>query len=211
MRLPWMNRSDRARWRWARSFADLAGLTALWLEGAIGSRPGYTPRYGPDPETEHLIPVLVAANWSGFLTEQSQPGLVAIEDGDLTEQRAAVCGFVTDPALLQQLLDTARTAGLLATVHGMTPGRDADGHVVTRCNGYPYTTFGGYIAYRDLRTIWPPRHIGDSAFNAVSSAWQVTLVDPQYGRDDRLWPALATAIGHELPAAASDHKAPVSA
>ncbi|MGW1620979.1 DUF6919 domain-containing protein, partial [Streptomyces sp. NPDC002172] len=35
-----MSRSDRRRWRSARTISDLGELMALWLEGTIASRPG---------------------------------------------------------------------------------------------------------------------------------------------------------------------------
>ncbi|GGZ19658.1 DUF6919 domain-containing protein [Streptomyces nitrosporeus] len=40
LRIPWMSRADRRRWRSARTVADLGELMALWLEGEIASRPG---------------------------------------------------------------------------------------------------------------------------------------------------------------------------
>lgn len=39
---------DLTAWRQARSLPELGELTALWLEGAITSQPGYAPGYGPD-------------------------------------------------------------------------------------------------------------------------------------------------------------------
>ncbi|MEU7378150.1 DUF6919 domain-containing protein [Streptomyces albidoflavus] len=55
-----MSRADSRRWHAARTVADLGTLTALWLEGGFGSRPGYEPHWGPDEETTTLIPTLAA-------------------------------------------------------------------------------------------------------------------------------------------------------
>jgi len=101
LRLPWMSRSDRRRWRSARTVSDLGELMALWLEGKIASRPGYQPRYGPEDETAHLVPTLAALCRAGYVTTQSQPGLVGTgTDGLWWEQRAAVELVVTDPRLV---------------------------------------------------------------------------------------------------------------
>lgn len=91
IRLPWMPRTDRARWRAARSIADLGHLTALWLEGEVASHPSCaTPNFGPDEETAHLVPVLAAANRAGYLTDNSQPGFIERgSDGDLLQRLLA--------------------------------------------------------------------------------------------------------------------------
>ncbi|WP_069874514.1 ATP-binding protein [Streptomyces malaysiensis] len=194
IRLPWMSRADRARWRSARSLADLGQLVAAWLEGDIASQPGYAPNYGPDPETAHLIDILAAVNRAGYVTDCSQPGLV----DEHWEQRAGVTGLVKNPVLLRNLVDAAEEAGLLISLHDEAlPGEHPDGFTVTRVDGEPYTGFGAHISYRDLQTIWPQHIIGTDSFSEVITAWQVTIVDPEYGRDNRLWAALARAIGHQ--------------
>ncbi|MDQ3275031.1 MAG: hypothetical protein M3Q39_08390 [Actinomycetota bacterium] len=99
-----MSRADADAWYRARSLADLGELTARWLEGGIGSRPGYQPRCGPDVETRRLIPTLAALNRGGYLTNSSQPGEAPTVgyDGRLWSQRAAVSGF-TDRATLDRI------------------------------------------------------------------------------------------------------------
>ncbi len=64
---PGIRYQDRQAWAAARDLADADRLTALWLEGAIWSRPAYAPNFGPDPETEPLIATLAAANRAGYL------------------------------------------------------------------------------------------------------------------------------------------------
>jgi hypothetical protein len=187
-----MSRSDRRRWVAARAVADLGSLMALWLEGEIRSQPGYQPRCGPDEETAGLVPTLAAANRAGFLTTCSQPGHGPRPgfDGATWAQRAAVQGHVADPAALSRLLPAAGQAGLLVSVPGLVPGPWGDGVTVTTRDDGPYTSFGGHLTRRDLRVMWPT--VGRDAFAAVERAWQVTLVDPEYGRDDVLWPVLDT-------------------
>ncbi len=87
-----MSKADRGAWQAARTLADLGELTARWLEGSIGSEPGYCGR--PAEETEDLVPVLAKLNRAGFVTSGSQPGLIEPgARGTLAEQRAAVDGF----------------------------------------------------------------------------------------------------------------------
>jgi len=77
LRLPWMRRSDRRRWKAAGSLADLGELMALWLEGKVASWPGYAPNYGPDDETKDLVPTLAACNRAGYVTVGSATSLAA--------------------------------------------------------------------------------------------------------------------------------------
>lgn len=58
-------------------------------------------------------------------------------------------------------------------------------------DGEPYTQFGAHMDHQVLETIWPPDQIGPGAHEAVLNSWQLTVIDPQYGRDDVLWPLLA--------------------
>lgn len=192
MRLPWMSRSDRRRWRSASTLAELGELMALWLEGEIESQPGYQPRYGPDDETQELIPVLAAACRAGYVTTQSQPGAREIGwDGAFWTQRAAVDGFVRDPQLLRRLVDAAEEAGLDIVIRdqldkpgeGAVPATTRDGEVVT--------AFGGALSARDLRLIWDG--CSSEALDDVFTATQVTLIDPDFGPSSRLWTVLERA------------------
>ncbi|MEV6726882.1 hypothetical protein AB0M94_38930 [Streptomyces xanthochromogenes] len=141
-----MSRADRNRWASARTVADVGELMALWLEGWIGSRPGYTARYGPGQETTHLVPVLAAMCRSGWITTQSQPGSAGTgKDGRRWEQRAAVEVAVTDPSLLRRLTRAAHGAGMLVRL------ADTDQPVVvTTRAGEPITAFGGRMGRADL-------------------------------------------------------------
>ncbi len=118
---PRMSRGDRRRWRATRSLADVAALTALWLEGAVASQPNYQPNYGPDEETVPLVPMLAAWNRAGFLTDGSQPG--DLEEcavlGTLGRQRAAVDGFI-DRYTGSRIMAAAIEAGLWVVVDGVT-------------------------------------------------------------------------------------------
>jgi len=194
MKLPWMKFSERKLWRSAATVQDLADLMARWLEGDIGSQPGYQPRHGPEPETTDLIETLAACNRSGYLTISSQPGLIT----EHVQQRAAVEGFTADPQMLRRLTLIAHSYGLQTALH-MTwaPDIPAKGYIVTTVDGEPFTDFGRHLQISDLGTIW--RGCRRTAINAVAAAYQVTLVDIEYGRTDRLLAVLDEAAGLSGP------------
>jgi predicted kinase len=194
LRLPGMSRTDRARWRAARSIADLAELTALWLECRIASHPGVMPNCGPDEETSDLVPILALANRAGYLTDNSQPGSADTGfDGRWWAQRAAVTGWVRrDRAgidLVHRILAPARAAGLIVRADS-----HRHGFPVTSVDGHEYTTFGALLSNRDLRTIWPAHLIHRDLFRQLQGAIHLTVIDPEYGRDDLLWDVLAKAL-----------------
>ncbi|MFJ2007945.1 DUF6919 domain-containing protein [Streptomyces chartreusis] len=194
LRLPGMSRSDRARWRAARSIDDLAQLTALWLEGRITSHPGVMPHCGPDDETTSLVPVLALANRAGYLTDNSQPGIAETGfDGRWWEQRAAVTGWVRrDRAgidLVNRIVAAADAAGLIVCADSHRTGIP-----VTRADGHIQTGFGAQQSTRDLRAIWPARLIHRDLFRQLEGAIHLTVADPEYGRDSLLWDVLAQAL-----------------
>lgn len=184
-----MNRADRRRWRAAATFADIAELTAQWLEGRIGE----TPTYGgpPDPETEPLRPLLAAVNRAGFLTDCSQPG--GTWPG--WQQRAAVEGF-TCGSRARLISDRATAYGLEVTIHqaagrpgacescplvtgkASPPCRGCT--VVTLDDGDPYTSFGCARPASELA--WDFRICRESAVRETQAMHPVTLIDPVWGR-----------------------------
>lgn len=169
--MPTMSRTDRRTWAGARALTDLGELTAQWLEGRIGSQPGYVPNCGPDDETRELIPALAAANRAGYLTTDSQPGSDGPgHDGRRWQQRAAVQGFAT-PTTLARLRHAAARHGLLIA-DSPVPATTRDGRVVT--------AFGGRMHDRDLRNIWSGV-VSRDAYQAVKNATQVAVVCPDWG------------------------------
>lgn len=187
-----MKRATRKRWQTATNLLELGGLTALWLEGYLDSRPGYQPNCGPDDETTPLIPVLAKLCRAGFVTDQSQPGVEPVvgRDGALWCQRAAVFGFV-DPDLANVLASRAETAGMIVDVVLAGPIRSCDIAVTTRA-AEDFTCFGGRLHKRDIEDLYDD--CGDAAIAALQQAAQVTLVDPEWGRvDSPLWPVLDAA------------------
>jgi hypothetical protein len=201
-----MSDADRNAWESARTLADLGELTARWLEGDLASQPGYEPGAGPDPETTSLTGVLAALNRAGYVTRCSQPGESGISmDGTGWAQRAAVDGFAP-AAVAGRIRDAAGQAGLSVILHAPMRRRSRTGYgqvvPVTVEDGGPCTWFGAQVPRRDLRDAWTGYGICHrQAVKALCAAWQVTVIDLDWGRDDRLWPALRAALPAGQPLA----------
>jgi hypothetical protein len=181
---------DARYWAEARTLSDLGELTARWLEGVIKYQPAWEGTW-PDADMEPLVPVLVVANRGGFVTHFSQPGhSLALGNG---QRRAAVSGFGTEEVILR--LQSA-SLGTDLVILAYPPGGKLDGFQI------PISISGGLVG------IWAgaemsPQAIqeyygGDchpDAIAALLGAWQATLIDPHWGRDDLLWPRLRAAVG----------------
>lgn len=189
-----MSRADRHRWRNARTLADLGERTAQWLEGRIGSQPGYEPGYGPDEETRDLVPVLARINRAGYVTTASQPGHgPLVEDGvGVWQQRAAVEGWVRHPWAVDDLLERARPADLVVMVRTVYPRRFArvgwDAVEVTLLDDEPVTSFGRQMRAHEVRSHYG--ECGAEAIREVLDAHLVTLAARRYGPDQTLWRVL---------------------
>jgi hypothetical protein len=172
-------RADRRRWAQASSLADLCQVTTGWLRDEVHWCPGYYGRVDVD-EAEGLLEALVAANRAGFLTVNSQEGFDGPGfDRARWQQCAWVCGFA--PAdLAVRLVGAAERAGYTAVV--WTPAMAPV--TVTWRAGQPYTG----DAWEDPETITECLFlgVGPAALGEVLAAAQVTIIDPQIGRNE-LW------------------------
>jgi hypothetical protein len=179
---------DLARWRAARTLTDLGELTAQWLNGAIA----YTPTYcGPESETTPLIPVLAACNRAGFVTTHSQPGEALDEHGGA--QRADVSGFASSKTFAR-LMAAVADADLIITAARAAADEDLGPFInITLDEGDEFTWDGGAMTQRQIEAAY--RKDCPDAVEALCRAWQVTLIDPQWGRNDVLWPMLARFAG----------------
>ncbi|MFD8545643.1 DUF6919 domain-containing protein [Streptomyces sp. NPDC059649] len=180
-------------WKNAVTVADLGQAMADWLEGRIRTWPGYGDTR-PDDETRHLIPTLAAACRAGYVTTNSQPGIPPGRgyDGRTWRQRAAVVGWITDHRLLERIRAESRRAGI--TVITNEPGeRSHPGIAVTEAGSEETTGFGWSPGHRRLISS-EFRGVGNQAIRELRTATHVTLIDTEWGRDNRLWPALARAI-----------------
>lgn len=177
----------KARWLSARTLIDLGELTAQWLEGRLS----YNPTYGdPAPETSELIPVLAAVNRAGFVTHQSQPGEPRDEHG--SAQRANVSGYCS-PEAFARLMAAASGADLIITAARAldnSPQRDfGPFFCITLDEGDEYT-WDGLASSRSVLDDSYGMDCHPVAVDDLFAAWQVTLIDPVWGRNDVLWPVL---------------------
>jgi hypothetical protein len=194
-----VNASDAQVWASARTLADLGELTARWIEGTFASEPGYC---GPsDIEDPVMVPVLARLTRAGFMTIASQAASDGTGyDGARWQQRAAVEGFIAGTAAAYAVASAAWDAGLAVVMHcpdTLPRGRYGYGEsvVVTTREGRDCTWFGVHL---------PRRHIRDSgigygichrdAVKALCGAWQVTVIDPEWGRPGVLWQTLDEAV-----------------
>lgn len=177
-------------WQYARTLADLGTLTADWLEGGNSFLPAYLPgqdgKIRPADETASLISHLVRANRNGFVTTSSQPG-VALADG--CGQRASVNGFCTEDTA-ERIQDACLGTDLIAIATPPAwenPTRIA----VSIRDAKPCTWAGAVASVVDIGVYY-----GEDCPRAVASlflAWQVTILDPAWGRAGLLWERLDAA------------------
>jgi hypothetical protein len=170
-----MPEQDRERWAPCRNIAELAAVSAAYLEGKVGSQPAYQPGAGVDDETLPIVPALAAANRAGFYTTSSQPGMY-----DGFEQNAYVCGFAADYDTVSLLDNLAAEAGLHFRVRRAHSPWDLTNrgrlHWGVESPGNIESFYGEVCS--------------DAAVEALLNAYQVVIEDPEAGRDDRVWPLL---------------------
>jgi hypothetical protein len=162
-----VKRADRAAWRSATTMADLGELVIAWLNGQLQQTPGHLGP--PDAETIPLIPVLTDVNRAGFVTDNSQ----AADSHEGRVWEAWVTGFASDATLARLRAAVAGTLLILDACRG----REHGGHRWGSCPRRKVTGF------------WLQRC--PHAHRELAATWHVTITDPEPGRNDRLWPALA--------------------
>jgi len=180
-------------WKDAQSVADLGTAMADWLGGRGRRWPGYCANNTED-ETRHLLPTLIDCNRAGFVTTCSQPGEPPIRgyDGRMWRQRAAVDGWIMTGHLLNRIRNEASPVGV--TIITNKPGqRTHPGVIVTEADGEPCTDFGWTPGHRKLIAHHFPG-VGGKAIRELRTAIYLTLIDPVWGRDNVLWPALRRAL-----------------
>ncbi|MFG2844220.1 DUF6919 domain-containing protein [Kitasatospora sp. NPDC048296] len=176
----------------ARSLADAANRLADWLDGSAAELTG-PPLHVPHGAQCGPQDVLAAANRAGILTVAAQSGAgPSVDSGRLRLRRAAVTALVTDRAMRRRLLTEARAAGLTVAQHPFprfTWRLGRGGVDVSQLGTEPDDVFGARQDRSELRYLLPGCH--PDVLREAAGAWQVTIVDPAWGHNDRLWPLLA--------------------
>ena len=165
-----MNRHDRKLWASARTLADVSALTVRWLNGEIKQTPGHGGP--PCAETIPHIEVLTAVNRAGFLTTNSQS--------------AAVASWGTCEAWVAGLMSGEALQRIQAEVIANPPLILAGARAHQRFGESPLNL---RAAWRDDTGFYADRC--PQAAAEIRDAWFITITDPEPGRNDRLWPALA--------------------
>ncbi|GAA3267910.1 DUF6919 domain-containing protein [Streptomyces lavendulae] len=176
-------------WRDAGTIAEIGQVMARWLTGEVRGWSGHGD--GVDPETRHLLPTLVALNRAGVVTTNSQPGEVGTGyDGAHWRQKAFAAVIVDDRSpLLDRLIRSANSSGLTVLRGNRYPGLT----VLTDRNGEPQMALAGSVPRNHLAREWSC--LGSQGLKELRDHGAVLhVVDPVWGRDDRLWPALTSAI-----------------
>jgi len=180
----------RDAWRAATRYEELCSLGAAFLAGDHAHFPGWGAK-DTDEETDDLSDLLAACCRAGFLTVASQPGAPEEPgaDGRPERRRAFVTGFAMGPTA-EALLGLG-DQGLLAA-HALTE----DLPLGLRGDEV-FLALGPGAREAELELF--AHDLGPAGLQALSDARWVCVVDPAWGRDDHLWPALAAAIGTPYP------------
>ena len=138
------------------------------------------------------MPVLAACNRAGFVTSCSQPGEITGSAGWPCKQRAAVEGFASG-AVLARLRAVVRGTDVVLLAQKPRRWRcDYSQVVPVSAPGHTRTSFGVCLSRRHLADSWTGYGACHrDGVKALQAAWQVALIDPEWGRNDLLWPLLA--------------------
>jgi len=169
-----MSRKDAARWKSARTMADLGELVIAWLNGEITQTPGHCGP--PCDETFPLITALTVINRGGFVTDNSQ----LAESMDGRTWNTWVDGFATDEALARIREAAAGTPLVVRACRGRVHGCGKRRLALPPCPRTDVTDFWATACPAVADALW--------------DTWWVQVEDPEPGRNDLLWGALARAL-----------------
>ncbi|VXB07176.1 conserved hypothetical protein [Arthrobacter sp. 9AX] len=179
---------DRGAWRQATTIAAAGELTARWLEGQSEFQPAtFTATY--DAETAPIAVELAALNRNGLFTKESQPGL---RSADIV-QREYVTAFCSAEVAAELLALSTRTE-LVTVAHA--PGESSNAAIpVTVDGGEVVTVLGSSenpVTEEQIRD-WADE-TNESLALLLADSWYVEILDPAWGRDNVLLPAVLGAL-----------------
>lgn len=179
---------DRGVWRQATTLEAAGELTARWLEGGSSYQPGhFAADY--DDETNPIAAALAELNRNGLFTKESQPG---IKDG-AAAQRQYVTGFCS-AATAGDLLALSTRTELVTIAHA--PGEASSAAIPVTLDGSEVVTVLGSsenpVDEEQIRA-WSDE-TNDSLALLLADSWYVEILDPVWGRNDVLLPAVLGAL-----------------
>lgn len=179
---------DKGAWRQATTLAAAGELTARWLEGHSEYQAAtFTVSF--DDETGPIAVELATLNRNGLFTKESQPGL----HSEGTAQRAYVTGFCS-PDVAADLLALSTRTDLVTVAHA--PGEASNAAIpVTLDAGEVVTVLGSSENPVDEEQIqdWA-NESNDTLALLLADSWYVEILDPVWGRNDVLLPAVLSAL-----------------
>lgn len=179
---------DKGAWRQAITLEAAGELTARWLEGHSEYQAAtFTASY--DAETGPIAADLAALNRNGLFTKESQPGLRAA--GSI--QRQYVTGFCSAEVAVELLALSTRTE-LVTVAHA--PGEASSAAIpVTLDGGEVVTVLGSSETPVEDEQIqdWAGE-TNETLALLLADSWYVEILDPLWGRNDVLLPAVLAAL-----------------
>ncbi|MBT2567637.1 hypothetical protein J7I84_14205 [Arthrobacter sp. ISL-85] len=185
---------DRGVWRQATTLEAAGELTARWLEGGSSYQPGHFAA-AFDAETQPIAAALAELNRNGIFTRESQPGIRSKD----AAQREYVTGFCS-AATAGELLALSTRTELVTVAHA--PGEASSAAIPVTLAGTEITTVLGSsenpVEEAQIQD-WAGE-TNDALALLLADSWYVEILDPVWGRNDVLLPALLQALkGAELP------------
>jgi hypothetical protein len=179
---------DRGVWRQATTLEAAGELTARWLEGGSSYQPGHLAA-GFDEETRPIAAALAELNRNGLFTKESQPGLLT----GSAAQRQYVTGFCS-ASLAGELLALSTRTELVTVAHA--PGEASSAAIPVTLAGTEVTTVLGSSENPvddDQISDWADE-TNDALALLLADSWYVEILDPVWGRNDVLLPAVLGAL-----------------
>ncbi|QDG61747.1 hypothetical protein [Pseudarthrobacter sp. NIBRBAC000502771] len=179
---------DRGVWRQATTLAAAGELTARWLEGGSSYQPGHFAAVF-DAETKPIAAALAELNRNGLFTKESQPGIL----GDGAAQRQYVTGFCGAETARGLLALSTRTE-LVTVAHA--PGEASSAAIAVTVAGTEIATVLGSSEnpVTDGQIQDWAGETNDSLALLLADSWYVEILDPVWGRNDVLLPAVLKAL-----------------
>ena len=182
------NLEDKGAWRQATTLDAAGELTARWLEGKSEYQAAtFTVRF--DDETGPIAVEMAALNRNGLFTKESQPGLQAGESG----QRQYVTGFCSAETAAD-LLALSTRSDLVTVAHA--PGESSSASIAVTLDGGEVVTVLGSSenpVTEDQIRDWA-EETNESLALLLADSWYVEILDPVWGRNDVLLPAVFAAL-----------------
>lgn len=178
---PTLPAESRGPWAGTSSFGELLALTARFLGGEPIGFPGWATAES-DEESDDMQPTLLAANRAGLLSVASQPGepFGPGHDGLTWGGRAFIGGFA-QAGQAANIQAQAERAGLWAKDGDKEGPFDIPAGLR---DGIPYLLLGSDAKSHELELFRD--RVGPEALAAVEAATFLWVIDPVWGRRERL-------------------------